>query len=335
MSYTLGELAELTNAELRGDPSRSISAIATLNNAGPNQLSFFTNSRYRQELLNTTAEAVVISYQEVDASPVDALVVDNPRAIYAQIAKLLYPEPQASAGCHPSATVSDDATIDPTASIGANCFIDRGASIGAGVQIGPGSVISKGVVVGAASRLVANVTLCDGVCIGERVLLHPGVVIGGDGFGLANNNGVWEKVPQIGSVTVGDDVEIGANTTVDRGALEDTVIEEGVKLDNLIQVAHNAHIGAHTAIAACTGIAGSAKIGKRCTIAGAAVVVGHIEIVDDVHISCMSVVTKSIRHPGSYSSGSPLQESGEWRKNAVRMKQLDAMARKIKALEDR
>jgi len=333
VSHTLEEIAKLTGAELRGTGGRSIEGVATLINATSEQLSFFTNSRYHHDLLQTQAGAVVLAAEDVDDCPVTALIVDNPRAVYAQIVRLLHPESKPQSGIDPTASIDRGADIDPTAWIGPNAVVEAGAVVAARVQIGSGSVVGRGAEIGADTRLAANVTLYERVSIGQRCLIHSGAVIGADGFGFANNSGVWDKVPQLGSVVIGDDVEIGACTTIDRGALEDTVIENGVKLDNLIQIAHNVHIGEHTAMAACTGIAGSTRVGKRCTLAGGVILVGHIELVDDVHVTCMSLVTKSINKPGSYSSGSPLQESGEWRKNAVRVKQLDAMARKLKTLE--
>jgi len=229
--------------------------------------------------------------------------------------------------------VAAGATVDVAAWIGAAAVIEEGAQIGAHTSIGPGCVIGRDVIVGDDCCLAANVTLCHGVRLGTRVLVHPGVVIGGDGFGIANDDGVWEKVPQLGAVTIGDDVEIGANTTIDRGALRDTVIGCGVKIDNLVQVGHNVQIGEHTAIAACVAIGGSAKIGRRCTIGGAASLAGHLEIADDVHLTATSAVPNSISAPGVYSSGMPVQENRAWRRNVVRMRHLDDMARQLKSLQ--
>ena len=219
--------------------------------------------------------------------------------------------------------------------MGACAVVQAGAEVGARAVIGPGCVLEENVVVGEDSRLAANVTLCRGVVLGRRVVLHPGVVIGADGFGIANDAGRWEKVPQLGGVRLGDDVEVGANTTVDRGALEDTVVEDGVKLDNLIQVGHNVRIGAHTAVAACVAIGGSARIGRRCTIGGAASLAGHLELADDVHLTATSAVPNSITEPGVYSSGMPVQENRAWRRSVIRLRQLDDMARSLKSLAAR
>jgi UDP-3-O-[3-hydroxymyristoyl] glucosamine N-acyltransferase len=264
---------------------------------------------------------------------VSALVVSNPYLGYARVAALLAPEQPVPAGIHPSAYVSDRATVDASACIGPQAVVENQASVGARSHIGPGCVIDRGATIGDDCTLKANVTICHHVRIGDRALLHPGVVIGADGFGIANNAGVWVKVPQLGAVVIADDVEIGANTTIDRGALGDTVIEEGVKLDNLIQIGHNVRIGAHTAIAAGVAIGGSATIGKRCTIGGAASVAGHLELADDVHLTATSAVSKSISEPGLYSSGMPIQDNRTWRKNIVRLRQLDEMAKRLKDLE--
>jgi UDP-3-O-[3-hydroxymyristoyl] glucosamine N-acyltransferase len=333
MTLTLAQLAQHLNAELRGDADVSVSTVASLQRAGPGALSFLANPKYRRYLKNTRASAVVLSAQDAPDSPVPVLVSDNPYACYARAARLLYPLDKARPGIHPSAVVDEAAQIDPSAWIGANTVIAEGAKIGPSVQIGPGSIVGANVEIGEGSQLVARVTVLAEAHIGSRAILHPGVVIGSDGFGLAGVEGCWEKVPQLGSVRIANDVEIGANTTVDRGTVENTVIEEGVKIDNQVQVAHNVFIGAHTAIAACVGISGSARIGSHCTLAGGAGVVGHLEIADHVHITGMSMVTRSICEPGTYSAGTPLMENRQWRRNAVRMKQLDRLTRRISSLE--
>ncbi len=330
---SLGELAGQLDAELVGDASCSITAVATLQSAGPGQISFLANSRYRCYLASTEASAVILRAEDRDTYLGNALVSSNPYLTYARAATVLSPAARSVTGIHPSAVIEATATIDPSAAIAANCYIAADASIEPGVQIGPGCVIGKGVCIAADSRLAANISIADGVEIGQRVLIHPGVVIGSDGFGFASDQGQWFKVPQLGSVIIGDDVEIGANTTIDRGALENTVIEEGVKLDNQLQIAHNVHIGAHTAIAGATAIAGSTTIGKRCQIGGAVGIVGHLTVADDVHITAMSLVTGNIKQSGVYSSGTPLAGNREWRKNAARFGQLDSMARRLKALE--
>lgn len=330
---SLGELASQLDIELVGDASCKITAVATLQSAGPGQISFLANSRYRRYLASSQASAIILRPDDLQGCTLNALVSTNPYLSYARAATLLNPQARQTAGVHPSAVVESSAKIDSNAAIAANCYIAADARIGPGVEIGPGCAIGKGASIAADSRLAANVSIADGVEIGQRVVIHSGAVIGSDGFGFAPDQGEWFKVPQLGSVIIGDDVEIGANTTIDRGALEDTVIEEGVKLDNQIQVAHNVRIGAHTAIAGATGIAGSTTIGKRCQIGGAVVIVGHLTIADDVHITAMSLVTGNIKKPGLYSSGTQLADNKEWRKNAVRFGQLDDMARRLRALE--
>jgi UDP-3-O-[3-hydroxymyristoyl] glucosamine N-acyltransferase len=330
---TLGQLAEHVGGRVHGDADCQINGVATLQNAKAGDISFLANPRYTRYLASTAASAVIVGDDYRDACPVNALVVADPYLSYAQIATLLNPPAVMPQGRHPSAVVADGSSVDASAWIGPHSVIEEGVEIGAGVMVGPGCMIGHGSRIGAGSRLVANVTVCHGSRLGKRVVLHPGVVIGSDGFGLANDGGNWVKVPQLGGVIIGDDVDIGANTTVDRGALDDTVIEDGVKLDNQIQVAHNVYIGAHTAIAGCTGIAGSARIGARCTIGGGVGIVGHTEITDDVHITGMSFVAHSIRKPGVYSSGTPLEANREWRRNYARFHQLDDMARRLRRLE--
>jgi UDP-3-O-[3-hydroxymyristoyl] glucosamine N-acyltransferase len=260
-------------------------------------------------------------------------VVSNPYLGYARVAAMLAPEQPACHGIHSTAYVSEGATVDASAYIGPHAVVEDDASVGARSHIGPGCIIGRGATIGADCLLRANVTICHGVRVGDRALMHPGVVIGADGFGIANDGGVWVKVPQLGAVTIADDVEIGANTTIDRGALADTVIEQGVKLDNLIQIGHNVRIGAHTAIAAGVAIGGSATIGKRCTIGGASSIAGHLEIADDVHLTATSSVPNSITEPGIYSSGMPIQDNRSWRRNVARLRQLDDMARRLRRLE--
>lgn len=332
---TLGELAEAVGGEVRGDRDCRIARIATLDGAGDGDIAFLAHRKYRKMLAVTHAAAVIVRAEDAVDCPVHALVVRDPYLAYAKVAALLHPQPAIVPGVHPSAVIAASAKIDASVQIEAHCVVGAGCEIGAGVFIGPGSVLGENCRVGAHSRLMANVTICSETTLGSRCLVHPGVVLGSDGFGQANENGRWQKIPQLGRVAVGDDVEIGANTTIDRGALGDTRIEDGVKLDNLIQVAHNVVIGAHTAIAACVGIAGSTKIGRHCAIAGGVGIVGHLEIADRVTITAMSMVTKSITEAGVYSSGTPLQENSAWHRNAVRMKQLDELAKRVRELEQR
>ena len=335
MSYRLGELAERIGARLLGDPDIVIERVAALDAAGPDEITFLSNRRYRPYLEGTQAGAVILGPDYADACPVPALVLDNPYLGYARAATLLSPVVKAVSGVASSAVVDSRATVAADASVGPHCVIESGASIGAGTSLGAGSFIGRGSSIGPHGRVATRVVICEGVQIGARAIIHPGVVVGADGFGIANDDGTWVKIPQFGGVRVGDDVEIGANTTVDRGALEDTVIEDGVKLDNLVQVAHNVHIGAHTAIAACTAIGGSARIGSRCTIAGAVSIAGHLEIADDVHLTATSAVPNTIREAGVYSSGMPVQENRAWRRNIARLRQLDDMARRLRAIERR
>lgn len=330
MALTLGQLADHLGVLLRGDGGVLIDRVATLNDAGPGAVSFLSNPRYRRQLAACKASAVIVAEPDADQVPNAALITDQPYATYARAVNLLHPRESKRAGIHPSASVDESATVDRTAWVGAHCTIGANARIGAGSQIGPACIIGTGVQIGEDCDLVARVTVLAGARLGERVMLHPGVVIGSDGFGQARSGDSWLKVPQIGGVLIGNDVEIGANSCVDRGALGDTVIESGVRIDNLVQVAHNVFIGAHTAIAACVGISGSTRVGRHCTLAGGVGLVGHLIIADNVHITGMSMVTHSIGKAGSYSSGTPIMENALWRKNAVRIKSLDALFRRFK-----
>ncbi len=335
MLSRLGDIAEAIKAELIGDPDCTISGVGTLKNALPGQLSFLANRRYFDYLKTTRAAAVVLAHEDVKYCPVNALVAQDPYLAFVKVIRYLHQESVHNPGIDPSASISHSATIHASASIGAHTSIAAGVVIEENVTIGPGCVLEQNVVIGKNSRLVANITLCREVKIGERVLLHPGVVIGADGFGIANDAGKWLKIPQLGSVIIKDDVEIGANTTIDRGALENTVVEEGVKIDNQVQIGHNSVIGAHTAIAGCTGIAGSVTIGKRCMIGGGTAIAGHIEIVDDVTITGLSGVINSIKQAGTYSGAMTITDNKTWRKNMARFRHLDELARRVIALEDK
>jgi UDP-3-O-[3-hydroxymyristoyl] glucosamine N-acyltransferase len=332
MTVSLGELAVRFGCTLKGDPDARVSHVATLEGAGADALTFLANPRFRRFLANTKAGAVVLESRFAQECPVPALLARNPYATYARIAAVLHPPPPVAPGRHATAVVDPSAALDPTASIGAHAVIGARVRIGARVVIGPGCVVLDGASVGADTRLTANVTVCASVVVGERCLLHPGVVIGADGFGIAPDQGEWVKIPQVGSVRVGDDVEIGANTTIDRGAIEDTVIGEGVKLDNQIQIAHNVQIGAHTAIAGCTGVSGSTIIGKRCMIGGQVGIAGHLTICDDVVLTGRSFVSGNIHKPGYYASGIPVDEAARFRKNAARFYQLDELFREVRKL---
>jgi len=332
-SHTLSELAERFGLELRGAGSTVIQGVGTLAGAGAWQLGFLANPRYRKELAATAASAVVLSADDADACPVPCLVAKSPYVAFAKIAALFEAEPALEPGIHPSAVIAADALVDPGAQIGPFTVIGARSRVAAGAVVGPGCVVGEDCSIGAGSLLVARVTLVARVRLGARVRIHPGAVLGADGFGLAMDAGRWIKVPQLGGVVVGDDCEIGANTTIDRGAIEDTVLEEDVRLDNQIQVGHNVRIGAHTAMAGCAAVAGSAKIGSYCLIGGGVGVTGHLEICDRVTVTAMSLVTRSITEPGEYSSGMPVQDSRSWRRNVARFRQLDALARKIGALD--
>ena len=332
-AFTLGQLAERLGATLRGTADQAISGLATLQEAGPDQLSFLANPQYRKYLADCRAGAVLLTAADAENYSGNALVVANPYLAYAQLSHLFDRKPQAVAGVHATAWVADDAQVDASASIGAYAVIEGGAQIAAGVTIGAHCVIGARSVVGEGGWLAPRVTLYHDVRIGKRVVIQSGAVIGGEGFGFANEKGVWQKIAQIGGVRIGDDVEIGANTTIDRGALADTLIGNGVKLDNQIMIAHNVQIGDHTAMAGCAGISGSTKIGKNCMIAGGVGMVGHIEVCDGVFVTGMTMVTRSITEPGSYSSGTAMQPAGEWRKSAARIRQLDDMARRLQQLE--
>ena len=331
--WPLGRLAERLGAELHGDPDRVVRAIAPLGAAGRGDLSFLANRRYLKDLRTTRASAVILGPGDVDVSPTAVLVLPNPYLGYARAAALMADPPAVAPGIHPSAVVDPAADVSPEASIGPLAVVGSGVRVGARAWIGPGSVVGAGAVVGGETRLVANVTICRGVQIGARCLFHPGAVVGADGFGLANDQGTWVKIPQFGSVRLGDDVEVGANTTIDRGALQDTVIGDGVKIDNQVQIAHNVVIGPDTAIAGCVAIAGSVRIGARCIIEGAAMISGHLELADEVHVTGGSAVAKSITRSGVWSSGMPAQENHVWRKMWVRMRKLDDFARRLSRLE--
>ncbi|MFC4764509.1 UDP-3-O-(3-hydroxymyristoyl)glucosamine N-acyltransferase [Dyella koreensis] len=333
IQYTVAELADRFGLTFKGDGARVIDGVGTLAGAGPSQLSFLSNSKYGAQLADCRAGVVVLRQENIDDCPTAALVAADPYVAYAKIAALFERLPAAPVGIHASAVVAASAQVSPTASIGPCCVVEEDAVIEDGAVLGPHCIVGTGCVVGAQSRLVARVTLVTRVTLGKRVLVHPGAVIGSDGFGLAFDRDHWIKLPQLGGVRIGDDCEIGANTTIDRGALDDTVLEEDVRLDNQIQIAHNVYVGAHTAMAGCAAVAGSAKIGRYCMIGGNAGVLGHLELADRVTITAKSLVTHSIREPGEYSSGVPLQDNRQWRRNAARFKHLDEYVRRLSALE--
>lgn len=333
MTYTIREIAREIGVEVIGSGDVEITHVADLENCvRPGGLSFAVSNRFKNQLKNTKASAVILPEELVPHCNMTVLVSKNPYLSFAQAAKLLNPNIEPSPGIHPSAVISDDCEIADNVYIGPNVVISAKCTIGNNSYIGAGCIITSPTFIGAYSHLLARVSIVGPTTLGERVYIHPGVVIGCDGFGLANNNGVWEKIPQLGRVVIGNDVEIGANTTIDRGALNDTVIEEGVKLDNQIQVAHNVKIGAHTAVAGCVGIAGSAVIGKHCAIGGGAGIQGHIVIADGVQVTGMTKISQSINKPGVYTSGTAAQENNEWLRNALRFKDLDRLVKRVNLL---
>lgn len=339
MSIRLKELVESLGGQLIGDADTPISGIAPLSDASASQITFLSNPKFRSQVSQTQAAAIILSAADDAVVGADfhgaRIIAANPYAYFARAAQFFVAKKAipVAPGIHPAANVDPAAHVAATAYIGANAVVCAGASIGENVRIGAGCVIGLDVRIGAESFLYPNVTIYDACQIGQRAIIHSGVVIGADGFGFANEGGAWIKIPQTGRVLIGDDVEIGANTTIDRGALADTVIEEGVKLDNQIQIAHNCHIGAHTAIAACAGIAGSAKIGKYCSIGGAAMIHGHITIADHVHVSAGTLALRSIAEPGQYTGFYPIAKHGDWEKSAALVRNLNTMREKIRSLE--
>jgi UDP-3-O-[3-hydroxymyristoyl] glucosamine N-acyltransferase len=332
-SYRLQEIADALGASLRGDPDTLITGLATLQAAGPGQISFLANAAYGKYLKETRASAVIVSPDQAENSPTNVLLLDNPYMGYARLSHWFDPAPVAPPGIHPTAVVDESAYIDETASVGPHVVIEADASVGAHVAVGAGTIIGARSRIGDHTVIRPRVTLAHDVSVGQRCHILSGAVIGSDGFGFANEQGTWHRIAQLGGVELGDDVEVGANTTIDRGALENTVIGKGVKLDNLIQIAHNVQIGDHSAMAAMVGIAGSSRIGRHCVFGGASGVAGHLDIADQVHLTGMTLVTGDIREPGVYSSGTSADTNRNWRKNAVRFRQLDALARRVRELE--
>jgi UDP-3-O-[3-hydroxymyristoyl] glucosamine N-acyltransferase len=333
----LQSLAGQADAELLGDPDIVIEGLSTLQAAGPQDLSFLSHPKYLGQLAQSAAACVVVapSARDVAQKRGACIVVDEPYHYFALITQLWKRQHESLAAptIHPSAFIDSSATLAPGVSIGAFVCIGAGAKIAAGARIAEHCVIGRHVRIGANSRLSARVTVADGCSIGERCIIHPGAVIGADGFGFAPHAGQWVKIEQLGAVRIGNDVEIGANSCIDRGALQDTVLEDGVKLDNLVQIGHNVRIGKHTALAGCAGVAGSATLGAHCTVGGGAVVLGHLRLADHVHVSAASVVTRSILKPGHYTGFFPIDDNTAWEKNAVTLKQLHALRDRLKQAE--
>lgn len=332
-AYTLKELADFIGASLEGDPACVIHDLATIQRAGPGCLSFLANPVYRKYLATTQADAVIIQPEDAALFAGNKLISDSPYLAFARLSRLFDTYCAKSPGVHASAVIDKSAKISKSASIGPGVVIEAGVQVGEHTEIGAHCFIGQDSMIGDHCRLSPNISIYHGVAIGNECLLHSGVIIGSDGFGFARDASGWVKVYQLGGVEIGNRVEIGAGTTIDRGAMENTVIADGVIIDNQVQIAHNVRIGRNTAIAGCAAVAGSTVIGENCTIAGAAGIVGHLTITDNVHITAMTLVTKSINEPGSYSSGTPLSPSREWRKNAVRFNQLNQLIPKLKKLE--
>jgi UDP-3-O-[3-hydroxymyristoyl] glucosamine N-acyltransferase len=333
ISYSLKQLAEQVGAEVAGDENTLVTSIGTLAASVEGQISFLSNSKYRSQLSDTKASAVIISPDDVPHCPCAALVMANPYVGFARVAQILDTTPDAASDISPQASIDNTATLGTNVKVGPFVVIEAGADIGDDVQIGAGCFIGKDTVIGQGTKIWANTTLYHNVIVGEECLIQSNTVIGADGFGYANDNGQWIKIPQIGRVIIGNNVEIGASTTVDRGALEDTVIRDGVIIDNQCQIAHNATIKENAAIAGCTVVAGSTTIGKYCTIGGMSAITGHVEIADNVHFTGMAMVTKGVSEPGLYSSGIPAMPSKEWRKTAIGIRNLTSLNQRVKKLE--
>ena len=330
-------LSRLLGGELLGREDLLVERIDPLDAAGPDSISFLSNPRYAQQLNSTRAGCVIAApaHREALARLPSAIVCADPYLAFARLTQWWAAQAArpVAPGVHPSAVVHAQARVDPSATVGALAVVGAGAVVEAGAVIGAHAVLEDDAHVGARSRIGARVFIGARCALGARCIVHPGVVVGADGFGFAPNQGRWEKIEQLGAVRIGDDVEIGANTCIDRGALDDTVIGDGVKLDNLIQIGHNVRIGAGTAMAGCVGVAGSARIGARCTFGGGAIVLGHLEIVDEVHVSAATVVTRSILRPGQYSGVFPFDDNASWEKNAATLRQLHGLRERLRALE--
>ena len=334
MPISLGELATQFGCELIGDPDIEIDSVASLPSSGPRDLTFLSSDSFRAQLANTKAGAVILREQDASASPVACLIHENPYACYARMASVVCPAPAFEPGIHATAAIDDSARVAASAHVAASVVVGERSSIGENVYLGPGTVVGPDCVVGDDCRFIANVTLARNVRIGVRGVFHPGVVLGSDGFGNAMTPDGWVKVPQLGGVLVGDDVEIGANTTVDCGALDDTVLEDGVRIDNLCMIAHNVRVGAHTAMAAQTAIAGSTTIGKRCLFAGRSGSVGHVSICDDVTVGGQSFVSKDVTEPGTYVGSFPAAPGREWARQLARFRRLGSLFDRVKKLEN-
>lgn len=331
--WRLDEIVAHLGGALEGDGSIVVSQVATLASAKTGQIAFLANPKYRQQLQSTSASAVIVPPKFAGDTTLPRIVHPNSYVYYARVVQLLNPAEARPRGVHPSAVVHS--VVPPSVSVGENVVLGKDVALGENVTLYPGCVVGDGVSIGDDSVLYPNVVVYRACKIGKRAVVQAGAVIGSDGFGFAKEGDSWVKIPQIGRVVIGDDVEIGANTSIDRGALDDTIIGDGVKLDNQIQIAHNVVIGQHTAMAGCVGVAGSTRIGRRCTIGGAGMIVGHLDLADDVHVSAGTMVTKSLRQPGQYTSIFPLESHAEWLQNAAQIKRLAKLAERVSELEEK
>jgi UDP-3-O-[3-hydroxymyristoyl] glucosamine N-acyltransferase len=334
MAATLAELARRFGGRLRGAGDVEITGVAALDRAGAKQISYVNDPKHRRRLDATQASALILTEADAREYAGNAIVVDQPQLCFARIAAFLHPAPTAPVGVHPTAVVDASARVSERASVGPRTVVEAGAVIDDGAEIGAGCYIGREARIGAGTRLVGHVWIGDRCVIGERCLLNSGAVVGGEGFGYAKDGSRWIKIPQLGRVVIGNDVEVGANTTIDRGTLSDTEIADGVKLDNLVQIAHNVRIGEHTAMAACVGVAGSTVIGRRCTFGGQVGIADHLTIADDVHVLGTSLVAGSIAEPGVYSSAIPAEPASRWRRQAVRLRRLDELFQRLRDLEE-
>jgi UDP-3-O-[3-hydroxymyristoyl] glucosamine N-acyltransferase len=333
MAFTLAELARQVGGRVQGASDYEISGVAALDRAGPQHIAYLSERKYRHQLATSRAGAVIMNGADAAGYAGNALVVESPHLCFARVAALLHPATATPFGVHATALVDPQARIAATCAIGAYTVVEAGATIGDGARIGPGCYIGRDVMIGPGTRLVGHVWIGERSVLGRDCTIYPGVVIGADGFGYAKDGERWVKVPQLGRIVIGNDVEVGANTTIDRGALGDTVIGDGVKLDNLIQIGHNVRIGEHSILAGCVGVAGSATIGRRCAIGGQVGIAGHLEIADDVQVLGTSLVAGSITEAGTYSSAIGAQPADKWRRNAARVRQLDELVRRVHELE--
>ncbi len=331
--YRLDEITQKFGGTVFGDPAIKVGQVASLETAGPTDIVFVSRASYLPQLKDSKAAAAIIGADAPEAAGIARIVCANPYAYFAKVSGLFNPSVPEPAGIHKSAVIDKSARIDKTASVGAGAVVGKRVRVGKRARIGAGCFVGDDSAVGDDCLLHANVTIYHGCALGKACIVHSGAVIGADGFGIAREEGRWRKIPQIGGVAIGDDVEIGANTTIDRGTLENTVIGDGVKLDNQIQIAHNVKIGAHTAIAACVGIAGSATIGRNCALGGASMIYGHITIADDVSISAGTLVMKSLPQAGTYTGVYPFSTHQRWLKNAAQLRNLDELAERVRQLE--